>query len=69
MGTHLDMHNRRSNVRVDDHVRQKTVERARQLVFEQGISLSSIHLKKVLGSISGVPTLVSSTFDEFPNRS
>jgi len=69
MGTRLDMRNRRSNVRVDDHVRQKTVEHARRLVFEQGIPLSSTHLKKVLGSISGVPTPVSSTFDEFPNPS
>jgi hypothetical protein len=60
MGMRSDMRNRRVNVRVDDHVRQSTVKRARQLVFEQGIPLSSNSIKKVLGNISGVPTHVSS---------
>ena len=59
MGTHLDMRNRHVNKRVDDHVRQHTVERARQLVFEQGIPLSSDRLKEVLSKFSGVPTCVS----------
>lgn len=61
MGMHADMINRHANVRVDDHVRQITVKRARQLVFEQGISLNSKHLKNILGKFSGVPTIVSHT--------
>ena len=59
MGTRLDMHNRRTNIRIDNHPRQATVENARQLVFEQGIPLSSDRLKEVLGKFSGVPTHVS----------
>jgi hypothetical protein len=59
MGTRLDMHYRRVNIRVDNHARQTTVEHARRLVFEQGIPLSSKRLKDVLGKYSGVPTHVS----------
>jgi hypothetical protein len=59
MGTCLDMRNRHDNIRIDDHIRQATVERARRLVFEQGIPLSSNRLKEVLGRFSGVPTHVS----------
>lgn len=59
MGTRLDMRNRCDNIRIDDHVRQTTVERARRLVFEQGIPLSSNRLKEVLGKYSGVPTRVN----------
>jgi hypothetical protein len=58
MGTNSDMRNRQNNIRVDDHIRQSTVERARRLVFEQGIPLSSNRLKEVLGKYSGVPTHV-----------
>ena len=53
------MRNRCDNIRIDDHVRQTTVERARRLVFEQGIPLSSNRLKEVLGKYSGVPTCVN----------
>jgi hypothetical protein len=58
MGTRLDMRNRSANVRVDDLVRQVTVQQARRLVFEQGLPLSSDRLKKVLSKFSGVPTYV-----------
>ena len=59
MGTQLDMRHRRDNIRIDDHVRQITVKHARQLVFEQGIPLSSDRLREVLGKYSGIPTHVS----------
>ena len=59
MGTRSDMRNRHDNVRINNHIRQATVERARRLVFEQGIPLSSNRLKEVLGKFSGVPTHVS----------
>jgi hypothetical protein len=59
MGTALDMRFRRNNIRVDDHIRRSMVGRARQLVFEQGIPLSSERLKMVLGKFSGIPTHVS----------
>jgi hypothetical protein len=58
MGTRLDMRNRSDNIRVDDHIRWTTVERAKRLVFEQGIPLSSNRLKDILGKFSGVPTQV-----------
>ena len=58
MGTHLDMRNRHTNIRIDDHPRQNTIERARQLVFEQGIPLNSKRLKDMLGKFSGVPICV-----------
>jgi hypothetical protein len=56
MGTRSDMRKRHVNIRIDDHIRRTTVDRARRLVFEQGIPLSSTRLKKVLGNFSGVPT-------------
>jgi hypothetical protein len=59
MGTHLDMLNRHANIRVDNHARRMTVENARRLVFEQGIPLSSKHIKNILDKTSGVPTRVS----------
>jgi hypothetical protein len=58
MGTRFDMRNRRTNIRVDDHPRQNTIERARQLIFEQGIPLDSKRLKEVLGKFCGVPIRV-----------
>ena len=58
MGTHLDMRSRRVNIRVDDHIRQTTIEQARRLVFEQGIPLSSDRLKDVLRKFSSVPTRI-----------
>jgi hypothetical protein len=58
MGTRLDMLHRCGNVRVDNHIRRTTVERARRLVFEQGIPLSSKRIKDILGKSSGVPTHV-----------
>jgi hypothetical protein len=58
MGTQLDMRNRSTNKRVDDHIRQVTVHQARRLVFEQGLPLSSDRLKEVLSKFSGVPTYV-----------
>ena len=59
MGTRLDMRNRLTNIRIDDHVRQTTVKTARRLVFEEGIPLGSERLKTVLGKYSGIPTHVS----------
>lgn len=59
MGTQADMRNRRANIRVDNHARQSTVARARELVFLHGIPLSSNSLKGVLDKYSGVPTHVS----------
>jgi hypothetical protein len=59
MGMQSDMRNRHANMRIDDHVRQMTVKNARQLIFEEGIPLSSDRLKRVLGKYSGIPTHVS----------
>jgi hypothetical protein len=65
MGKRSDMNYRRVNMRIDDHVRRTRVEHARRLVFEQGIPLSSKHLKNVLGSFSGTPTRVGPTAGVF----
>jgi len=59
MGTHLDMRNRCAGEHINDHRRQTTVWHARQIVFKQGVPLSSDQLKVILGSFSGVPTQVS----------
>jgi hypothetical protein len=56
MGTILDLRRRHTNKRIDDHRRRTSVKRARQLVFEQGIPVSSDRLKGILGDFSGVPT-------------
>ncbi len=65
MGTQSDMRNRQVNLQIDDHTRRATVDRARQLVFKQGIPLSSKRLKDVLGKFSGVPIHVGATLDLF----
>jgi len=59
MGTELDIRYHRANSCIDDHIRQVTVKNARQLVFEQGIPLSSDCLKEILGKFSGIPTHIS----------
>ena len=59
MGKQLDMRSRHTNIRINDHVRQSAVERARKLIFNHGIPLSSNRLHGVLEKFSGVPTRVS----------
>ena len=59
MGTQADMRNRHANIWVDNHARQSTVARARELAFLHRIPLSSNSLKGVLDKYSGVPTHVS----------
>jgi hypothetical protein len=58
MGLELDMRFRRAYPRVNDHPRRHAVQRARQLVFEQGIPLASDRIARIL-KYSSVPTPVS----------
>lgn len=50
------MHNCLDNKHIDDHIRRSKVERARQLVFEEGIPSSSVRVNRVLDKFSGIPT-------------
>jgi hypothetical protein len=59
MGMQFDLRYRRTNVRIDDHLRQFDVRHARRLIFEKGIPLSSDRLTRILGKYSGIPTYVS----------
>ena len=55
MGTQPDIWNHHANEHIDNHRRQSMVQCDRQIVFEQGIPLSSDWLKAVLSYFSGVP--------------
>ncbi|KAI0063164.1 hypothetical protein BV25DRAFT_453896, partial [Artomyces pyxidatus] len=55
MGTKPDMYTRTNKIRVDNHRRQDTVERARKLMFDYGLSVGSDRVNEVLAG-SMVPT-------------
>lgn len=49
MEMHLDMHNRQTNKHIDNYLRQITVKNARRIMYEQGVPISSDHIKRCLG--------------------
>ena len=49
----------RERERVDDHPRRKNVELTRTWIFERGYRLNSVHVDRVLGPKSYIPTRVS----------
>lgn len=57
MGTKHDA-SRRSHERKDTHASQSMINRARQLIFEQGLSMNSKAVSRILGSASLLPVQV-----------
>ena len=56
----LDKNARQKLVRADSKEIQDTVSRARQMMFKDGISITSVHIDHLLKPQSLVPTRVSS---------
>lgn len=59
MGTHNDLY-RRNRVRVDDNDLHFRIKLTRRWIFEQGVSLTSVYMKRMLDPLSITPTRVSS---------
>lgn len=59
MGTRNDLY-RRNRVRVDDDDLQFRIKLTRRWIFEQGVSLTSVYMKRMLDPLSITPTRVSS---------
>ena len=62
LGSTRDRKLRRSNanVRVDDEARQRKVENARDIIYDQGFPVNSTHVEGFLKGESLVPTKVCS---------
>jgi hypothetical protein len=58
VGTANDATNRR-RVRIDNEPRRQKVEKARKLMFTEGLAIKSARVKRILGDNSLVPTRVS----------
>ncbi|KAI0369420.1 hypothetical protein BV20DRAFT_1036521 [Pilatotrama ljubarskyi] len=55
MGTRNDAY-RRNHVRLDDNDLQYRIRLARRWIFEEGVSLTSVHMKRLLDPLSNTPT-------------
>jgi hypothetical protein len=60
LGMEVDKNARQTLVRADSKAIQDTVNRARQMIFEDGINITSVHIDRLLKPHSLVPTRVSS---------
>ena len=58
LGMKLDMKQRASLARIDDDARQRKVQIARRIIYEQNYAVNSEGVEKVLKEESLVPTLV-----------
>jgi hypothetical protein len=52
------MRNRVKLLRVDSEGRRYNVEQVRKLLFEKGITITSVFVDRILEATSGVPTRV-----------
>ena len=59
LGTKPDMKAREDKKRVDDDRRRRDIETVRKWMYEKGMDVKSIHIDRVLGPCSLVPTRVS----------
>jgi hypothetical protein len=59
IGSKTDTKQRLSLARVDTKERRNTVEKARRLIFEKGVNITSSHIDDLLRPESLVPTRVS----------
>ena len=53
-----DMSKRVKLARVDSEARRYNVEQVRKMLFEKGIAITSVFVKRILEATSGVPTRV-----------
>jgi len=60
LGMEVDKNARQKLVRADSKAIQDTVNRARQMIFEDGINITSVYIDRLLKPQSLVPTRVSS---------
>jgi hypothetical protein len=58
LGTKLDVKMREDKKRVDDKPHWRDIELARKWIYERGMDVGSVHIDRVLGSRSLVPTRV-----------
>lgn len=56
----MDKNARQKLVRADSKANQDMVNRARQMMFEDGINITSVFIDRLLKPLSLVPTRVSS---------
>lgn len=61
LGMEADKSARQKLVRADSKAIQDTVNRARQMIFEDGINITSVYIDRLLKPQSLVPTRVSSS--------
>ena len=59
LGMEVDKNARRKLIRADSKAIQDTVNRARQMIFEDGINITSVYIDRLLKPQSLVPTRVS----------
>ena len=59
VGSKTDMRLRLQLERVDNEARRYDIEVARVMLFEKGITISSVKIDRVLGPTSSIPTRVS----------
>jgi len=60
LGMEVDKNARQKLVRADSKAIQNTVNRARQMIFEDGINITSVYIDRLLKPQSLVPTRVRS---------
>ena len=68
LGTKLDMKMREDKKRVDDESRRHDIEQARKWIYKQGMDIGSVHIDRVLGPHSLVPTRVRHWFNIVYNQ-
>ncbi|KAJ3494201.1 hypothetical protein NLJ89_g10856 [Agrocybe chaxingu] len=56
LGSKSDKRDRERLLRVDDATRRNSIERARKLMFVKGVSVTSVHIERILGAKSLIPT-------------
>lgn len=65
LGTMRDICNRERLMRVDNEHQQFDIEMVRKWLYEKGMSFTSVHIDRVLGSKSLTPTRVCFHFPLF----
>ena len=63
LGTKHDIRNHRRKMRTDDEFNKKMIERVRTWMYEEGLSINSTAIKRLMDPESLVPTRVSNMFD------
>ena len=56
LGTKRDIRNHRQKMCTDDEFNRKKIERVRQWMYEEGLSINSVAIKRMLDPESLVPT-------------